>query len=336
MRRFATLLLFFSTLAPFAAAAEPPATTRPTLKNPIIGRDAPDPWVIRHDGFYYFTATLESNGGLWVWRSRTLGGLDAGEKVKVWTPAPGTLRNMWAPEVYTFDGRWFIYFTATSGNERVHHHYVLEGDGPTGPYTLRGRVDPDYASHAIDGSVLTMPDGRRFWMDASNAGGLGIAPMTSPTRVDSSRRISMARASLPWERGWIEAPQALIRDGRVFVVYSAGHSATPHYVLGLLSLKPGGDPLDPAAWTKSPAPVFGPYVGAEGAIYNVGHCAFTTSPDGNEDWIVYHGKEWADPNVGGFGGRKARAQRFTWNADGTPHFGRPLVAGEPTTAPSGE
>lgn len=335
MRRLLTTGVLFSICWASVARGDAP-TTRPTFVNPIIASDAADPWVLRAGGFYYFAATPGGAGGISIWKSSTLTGLDAGEKVKVWSPEPGTLRNIWAPEIYAFDGKWYVYFTATSGTERVHHHYALEGDSPLGPYKLVGRVEPDFASHAIDGSVLVTPDGKRYWMDASDVDGIGIAPMTSPTRVDSSRRVSIARGKLPWERGWIEAPEALVHDGRVFIVYSAGHSATPHYVLGLLSLTAGGDPLDPKAWTKSPAPVFGPYIGGEGAIYNVGHCSFTTSPDGSEDWIVYHGKDWADPAVGGFNGRKTRAQRFTWNADGTPHFGRPLVTGEPTTVPSGE
>ena len=309
-----------------------------TFTNPIVtSTDAPDPWVICHDGWYYFTATLEPEGGLWVWRSRTLSGLDRAEKVKVWT-APKTgpqSRQIWAPELYRQGGKWYLYYTASDGNERNHRHYVLESaaDDPLGEYVDRGRVDPDLDSFAIDGSILQTPDGKLYWMYSTGA--LEIAPMTSPTRVDGSRRALLAKADLAWERTWIEAPQALVRDGRVFVVYSAGHSGTPNYALGLLTYT-GGDVLDPKSWKKSPAPVFAPVFNEHGAVYTVGHPCFTKSSDGDEDWIVYHGKEWTHADKPSFANRKARMQRFTWRPDGTPDFGQPIPAGVPIPLPSGE
>jgi GH43 family beta-xylosidase len=34
--------------------------------------------------------------------------------------------------------------------------------------------------------------------------------------------------------------------------------------------------------------------------------------------------------------RSTRAQKFTWNTDGTPNFGTPVRLGTTLTAPSGE
>jgi GH43 family beta-xylosidase len=34
--------------------------------------------------------------------------------------------------------------------------------------------------------------------------------------------------------------------------------------------------------------------------------------------------------------RSTRAQKFTWNADGTPNFGTPIGLGVQVAAPSGE
>jgi GH43 family beta-xylosidase len=318
--------------------AAPPAT-RSTFRNPVIPQDSPDPWVIRHEGFYYFTATFDAEGGIWVWKSPTLTGLDSSTKVKVWTAPPTgpNSRAIWAPELYHFDGRWYLYYTASDGPNKNHRMFVLESktDDPLGEYIDRGPVDPD-AGWAIDGSVLVMPDGRRYWMETT--GKLVIAPMTSPTRVDHARRVDICEPTYPWERGWVEAPQALVKNGRVFIIYSAGHSATPHYSLGMLTLRKGADPLDPKAWTKSPFAVFAPYFGPEGAAYNVGHNSFTTSPDGKEDWIVYHAKDWRsdERKDAGFLGRNTRIQPFTWNKDGSPHFGHPIPSEVPLPKPSGE
>lgn len=47
---------------------------------------------------------------------------------------------------------------------------------------------------------------------------------------------------------------------------------------------------------------------------------FVLIADGNEPWIVYHAM--AEPNAGWIG-RTARAQKFEWNPDMSPNFGRP-------------
>lgn len=309
------------------------AAGRGTFCNPITAGAAADPWMVYRDGFYYFTATLEPEGGLWVWKSPTLTGIDGGRKVKVWTaPAEGPRSGqIWAPELHFLQGRWYLYYTASDGVDANHRHYVLESltDDPQGEYRDRGRVDPEFEAYAIDGSVLEMPDGSLYFLYTT--GSLRIAPMSSPWRV-GGEGVVLARPTLTWEHGWLEAPQALVRDGRVFIVYSAGHSAKVDYRLGLLT-HTGGSMLDPEAWVKSAQPLFEPYCGPEGCVYTTGHCSFTVSPDGSEDWLVYHAKDTAEY---GFHGRTARAQPFIWNEDGSPCFGRPIPPGVPIPRPSGE
>jgi len=65
-----------------------------------------------------------------------------------------------------------------------------------------------------------------------------------------------------------------------------------------------------------------------------GHNGFFKSPDGTEDWIVYHANNSA---TGGCDMNwTTRAQKFTWNADGTPNFGTPIALGAQLPVPSGE
>lgn len=69
-------------------------------------------------------------------------------------------------------------------------------------------------------------------------------------------------------------------------------------------------------------------------VYGPGHNGFFTSPDGTENWIVHHANS---SSTGGCGnGRTTRAQKFTWNADGTPNLGTPVGTGISLTSPSGE
>ncbi len=328
-----------------ATAARGPAMTR-SFTNPVLpGREAGDPFVVFHEGAYYLTATFDPEGGVWVYRSDTLSDWRQAERRKVWTADAAGPRSamIWAPELHRLDGRWYLYFTASDHVDANHRHYVLEADHPMGPYRDLGRVHPGHERYAIDGTVLTLADGRRYWMYAD--AGLWIAPMSSPSRAEGPG-VRIVQGEHDWERGWhkvdgkwqpqphdywIEAPQPLRRAGRDFVIYSAGHTAAVYY-LGLLELT-GKDPMDPKSWTKHPRPVFSPYQGADGGVFAPGHNSFTTSPDGTEDWLVYHAKD-SDGNDAH--GRTMRIQRFGWGADGKPVFGHAIPSGVAQTKPSGE
>jgi hypothetical protein len=69
-------------------------------------------------------------------------------------------------------------------------------------------------------------------------------------------------------------------------------------------------------------------------VFGPGHNGFFTSPDGTEDWIVYHANDSASDGCDN--GRTTRAQKFTWKADGTPDFGTPVRLGATLDGPSGE
>lgn len=315
-----------------------------TFTNPlVISQDAADPWMVYHAGFYYFTATLDPSGGIWVWKSRTLAGLDSGTKVKVHTPDSAQRgKQIWAPELHFINNRWYIYYTASDGVDENHRLYVLESGGrdPLGPYSFKARIyDPAHDGWALDPSVFRAPgDGRLYllWVAhvPGNGNGIRIAPMSNPWTVAGESAL-IAQANYNWERVRYpinEGPVVLERANRIFLIYSASDTGTPDYALGMLT-HTGGDVTDPKAWKKSPDPVFGRYSGADGNVFGPGHNGFFKSPDGSEDWIIYHGKETSGYT---YAGRTARAQKFRWRPDNTPDFGRPVPRGVPLRVPSGE
>ena len=152
--------------------------------------------------------------------------------------------------------------------------------------------------------------------------------MSNPWTV-SGERVLIAQPDHSWEcvdMAICEGPQILKNDGRIFVVYSASGSWTEDYCLGLLELT-SRDPLKAGAWKKH-----GCVFSKSDYVWGIGHCSFVKSPDGFEDWIVYHAKSkrkkgWNDRNV--------RAQRFTWTEGGLPDFGVPVPAGVSMPVPSG-
>jgi GH43 family beta-xylosidase len=127
-----------------------------------------------------------------------------------------------------------------------------------------------------------------------------------------------------------EGPQSLMNGKKLFIVYSASGCWTDQYVLGLLSFEGGNNLLDSSKWKKSPQPLFKQNPG--NGVYAPGHNSFFKSPDGKEDWILYHAN--AQPGLGCGRFRSPRAQKFSWNKDGTPFFGEPVKENTELQAPS--
>jgi GH43 family beta-xylosidase len=315
-----------------------------TFCNPVA--PGADPWVVFHDGFYYWCAS-EGDLGVAIYRSERL--TERGDKIVVWrAPQRGPYSGeIWAPELHRLDGRWYIYVAASNGRNENHRMIVLEavGDEPTSEFRFKAELyTGDHVTTgaknrwAIDGTILELR-GQRYllwsgWADERDEQWLYIATLENPWTVSSNRVRLCANDDYAWERvdettatrGLNEAPQVLLRGGRVFVVYSASASWEISYKLGLLELGAGRDPLDPTAWKKFPQPVFQ----ATRTTWGVGHCAFTRSPDGAEDWIVYHAKLETKPNWK----RAVHVQRFEWSDDGMPQFGAPVSAGVRMAVPS--
>ena len=330
--------LFFLLVLVFLAGAR-----AQTFTNPL--RDGADPWVFYKDGYYYLTATR--GGHIDVIKSPTAVGLSTAQPVVVWrAPRNGpNSRDIWAPEIHFLNGKWYIYYTATgrSRSDENRRIFVLEaaGSNPQGTYIERGKLTPPGSDeYAIDATVYRRHDGALFMLwsgrhvSARGPQNIYIAPMRDPLTL-SGPRVLLSTPTYDWEKhGWEvnEGPQVLFRNGKTFVAYSASGATTPEYSLGLLT-NTDGNLLNAASWSKSPVPVFSQYSGPDGNVYTPGHNGFFTSPDGKEDWIVYHGKEDRDNT---FGGRSTRMQRFFWNADDTPFFGHPIPAGVRLTVPSGD
>ena len=343
--KIATILIFILIVAVFAEARTKKAKQSETFTNPLVtSQDSADPWMVYHKGFYYFTATLDPEGGVWLWRSRTLGGLDNAEKKQVYKAPESGLRSrqIWAPELHHFGKRWYFYFTASDGVDENHRIHVLESktDDPWSDYEYKAKVyDKSNDGWAIDGTVFRREKNGKLYMIwcghvPHNGNGLYIAPMSDPWTI-SGERVLISQAVYDWERVRYpinEAPEILQRGGKIFLIYSACDTGTPNYALGMLT-NSGGDVLDAKNWKKSPKPVFSQIESAEGNVYGPGHNGFFKSPDGTEDWIIYHGKESSEYT---YRGRRSRAQKFTWNKDGTPNFGEPIPAGKSIKVPSGE
>src|ERR1700712_5095579 len=110
--------------------------------NPLLPSGA-DPWVISYKGVYYYMNTTGVN--LTIWATADITDLRHARSKVVWVPpASGAYsREIWAPELHRFDGRWYLYFAADDGRNENHRIYVLENaseDPLQGTWTMKGKV----------------------------------------------------------------------------------------------------------------------------------------------------------------------------------------------------
>jgi len=318
----------------------------PVWRNALLGPGA-DPSLVVRDGVYRDVQSSPDGKRLQVRTATTLAGLAAAQPRTVWQggTAGTPCCALWAPELQFVRGRWIITYAADDGDNRNHRLYQLVADRPEGPWRSAGALRTPDDRWAIDGTVLEMPDRALYllwsgWPGADNGvQNLYIARMSDPFTVVGPR-VALSTPTWEWETEGAgrdlprvnEGPAALVRDGKVFVSYSASGCWSAGYKLGLLAAPVGADLLDPASWTKSARPVFAAAPAA--ALYGPGHNGFFRSPDGREDWFVYHA---VDHPAGDCGARRTlRAQRLTWRPDGTPDFGVPQGLQAPQRAPGGE
>lgn len=266
-----------------------------------------------------------------------------GKRHVVWkAPQTGPCSDeIWAPELHRFDGKWYIYFAASDGDNRNHRAFVLEsktGD-PLGDYDLHGPLytGDDFQGKtnnrwAIDMTVLEHR-GKRYavwsgWQEDKDVQHLFIAPLSDPRTIAAARTRIAENDDHLWERteetpesrGLAEAPEVLKWKDRTFLTYSCGASWLPTYKVGLLELL-GNDPLDRNAWKKHGTAVFS----STEKTYGVGHGCFLPAPEIGPSafWFVYHAK--ADRSPGWH--REVFVQPITLDERGFPRFGRPVDRG---------
>jgi GH43 family beta-xylosidase len=320
-----------------------------TFTNPLLPSGA-DPFSFYKDGFYYYTHTTGKN--ITLWKTNSIAELKTAEKKVVFTPpAKGPYsKELWAPEIHFIQNKWYIYFAADSGSNNDHRLWVLENssaDPLKGEWIMKGKLTTPDDKWAIDGSVFEIK-GQLYctwsgWAgDKNGQQDIYIAKMKNPWTIEGPR----ARISAPeleWEmHGDLnnpkdpphvnvnEGPEILQHGDKLFLIYSASGCWTEYYALGMLSISVNSDLMDAKSWKKNTQPVF--KQSPENKVYAPGHNSFFKSPDGKEDWILYHANSLPGQGCGGF--RSPRAQKFTWDKNGFPVFGVPLPENQTLVIPS--
>lgn len=246
---------------------------------------------------------------------------------------------IWAPELHRVHGKWYIYYAAASDDKIDddtfnHRMFVIENelDNPIeGEWKEKGQVNTGCSTFSLDATTFEHKGIQYYvWaqqdVNIKGHSNIYIAEMENPWTL-ATPPIMLTKPELPWEiKGfWVnEGPAVLIRNGKIFITYSASATGID-YCMGILTTDSSADLLNPNSWTKSQQPVFESYLPNE--QYGPGHNCFTVSEDDNKDILIYHARNYTeivgdplyDPN------RHARAQEITWNEEGDPIFGTPVA-----------
>jgi GH43 family beta-xylosidase len=275
-----------------------------------------------------------------IWKTRNIGFLNSAESKTIWWP-PSTGPNstaIWAPELHFLDGKWYIYYTATdieNNSDATRYVFVLENASPDplqGKWIDKGKLDTQFSG--LDGSVFEHA-GERYFLYSAYVGtqsNLFISKMENPWTL-TEKQVQIAYPTKYWEkfggREILEGPQFLKgKKGNLLIVYSASACWADEYSLGVLDATETSNLLDSASWKKHDEPVF--KQSSANQVYAPGHNSFFKSPDGAEDWILYHATSVPDQRCRN---RSPRMQQFTWKSNGMPDFGVPVKAGVPISLP---
>jgi GH43 family beta-xylosidase len=320
-----------------------------TFTNPLLDY-GPDPYSTYHNGYYYYTHTMQNR--LVLWKTKNLADLKNAESKTIWTAPKDTeySAEIWAPEFHFIDGKWYVYFAADNGVNDTHRMYVLENDSENpfeDKWIFKGKIAATTDKWAIDGNVFRFK--KQLYMiwsgwegDTNGQQNIYIAKMKTPTEIDGER-VKISSPVNPWElHGTLnddvnppqvnvnEGPQFLTNKNKVFIVFSASACWTDYYSLGLLTFTGKDNLLDASAWVKADKPILEQSV--KNKVYAPGHNSFFKSPNGKEDWILYHAN--SNPGEGCGEKRSPRMQQIKWDKKGLPVIGTPAAQGVPLRIPS--
>lgn len=294
--------------------------------NPLIlpneKHNTSDPFVTYHNGFYYHL--YNGIDGLYISKFNEFADIDSGELTNVYPLADNEGKEWYAPELHRIGDTWYIYVSPDYGNWS-HQMTVLklQGDSPIGIYENLGVIKGLEGEWAIDGTVFEY-ESRWYFIWTFGDGTLSMQEMLSPNELNvNSERILLTKAELPFETitegKVIEGPAVLKKGNKIHVIYSANDSRYDAYCLGRLTYN-GGDILDVSNWEKHSECVFE----SSDTVFGPGHCSFTidTREDFCDDYMVFH----ANLESGsGWKGRCVFVQKFIWDKDDNPVFGKPQI-----------
>ena len=315
-----------------------------TYSNPVYPEIMADPFVLRHEGRYYAYGTAPDGPGGARFPVLVSNDLVDWHRAGYALMTPGP-EHFWAPEVAHGEGKFWLYYSSGDSEGKRHRLRVAVSDNPVGPFADRGVLLVPDQPFSIDAHPFRDQDGQWYLYycvdfleqeDEHRIGtGIVVDRLLAMDRLAGEPR-TVARPHADWHLfrkqramydavyDWhtVEGASVLIHGGKYYCFYSGGAWETENYGLSyVVAEHPLGPFTRPAGSDEALLMRSQP-----GKLIGPGHNSFTTSPDGSQDWIVYHAWDSA------MTGRRMCIDRLVWDG------GRPTTAGPTFTrqpAPAG-
>ena len=334
-----------------------------TFYNPLdIKKGVGDPWLYKHtDGYYYYTHSM--SGMIRVTKSKSPtflkeNDVDPERSTVIFRQKSIDVIEIWAPEVFFYQGRWYCYFTATvETNPETDTPYDTIGkDGARRTYVIQSKTEDlfgewnraqklelpedirsiDATFFAYNNRLYTVYAGWPQKYNQQYRQHLYITELEDPMHAKSSETVRhlVSEPNETWERDGATAQNegpcvCFAPDGTPILMYSGSYSGGDTYCIAYLKLV-GNDLLQQSSWQKCATPLMQRDV-EDSEILAPGHNSVIKSPDGKEDWICYHSAKLS----GSGWDRQVRLQKMTWDGN-TPVVERIYKASEEAPLPSGD
>ena len=285
------------------------------FQNPVYPHYLADPFCWQHDGTYYAVGTGPVERGSEGQPDRAFP-LVKSVDLQHWEAVGQALiapleeggGDFWAPEVAYYDGTFYLYYHP-NGLGKGFHIRVATSSTPEGPYEDTGTplTNLETNNFAIDSHPFQDEDGQWYLFYATDfldfddqtfrGTALVVDRMLSMTKLEGTPQVVM-RAHWPWqcyERGrdlggtvadWytLEGPTVRKHGGKYYCFYSGGCYQNETYGVDYLVADhifgpwlEIGQSRGPQVMRSVPGQVIGP-----------GHHSIVSSPDGAQDFAVYH------------------------------------------------
>jgi beta-xylosidase len=301
-------------------------------RNPVYPHDFADPFVLKTgDGYYaYGTAAPGEDGQIFPILHST--------DLVHWTRLKGALQPLqnpaafsyWAPEVAFRDGKYYLYYSASTSNSDEHHRLrVAISSNPAGPFIDQGRELIPQLGFTIDASPFLDPASGRWYLffasdfesEAPHGTGLSVIELKDDMTSTRGEVAPVIRAQADWQiyqknrqyknRLWpnwycVEGPSVVYHANKYYCFYSGGAWHGDAYGVGFAV---ADHPMGP--W-RDPNALIGPTVlkGIPGKVLGPGHNSTVLAPDGQTLMMIYHA--WGpDKNA-----RRMCIDPITWSTQG--------------------
>jgi len=248
-----------------------------SLENQWDGNQLGDPFIMRHDGYYYLYCSSHK-AQIKCWRSEDLVEWDYTGSVCDLLEIEGA----YAPEVIYTHGKFYMV-TSPKGSG----HYLLVSSCPTGPFEL---VSENFGL-LIDGSLFADDDGKLYFTRAGHRG-IVIHELSHDLKHEANRETNYGTSLAPKIEGttipesylnyWTEGSMIIKRDGMYFMTMTGNHLHSRGYRIDYIvsDTSPTSGYITPRNKTL--------LLETGDEFHALGHSSTVLGPDMDSYFIAYH------------------------------------------------